>query len=256
MQCKRGGNYQNQHDYQPTNLKGDVMKKPPTVATNFVEYALDIGALKISPEGFKLKSGRMSPYFFNSGLFCSGKSIIQLAGAYAGPIDRMIIDFLPDDIVVFGLAYKGTFLAPTIAMQLAWKYHHDVGYSSNRKEEKDHGEGGIVLGASLRGKKVVLIDDVMTTGTSFREAVDIVRTNDGTPVCAMIAFDRQECGKDSKLSAVQEFEQEFGIPVRPAATLADLIAVLEDRLTDEHDHQQVGPILDKIRAYREKYGVS
>lgn len=233
------------------------MNKPSTFATNFVEYAIAIGALELVPEGRRLKSGRIAPYFFNSGLFCSGKSIIQLAGAYAGLIDRMINDkFLPDDIVVFGLAYKGTFLAPTIAMQLAWKYHHDVGYASNRKEAKDHGEGGIVLGASLRGKKVVLIDDVMTTGTSFREAVDIVRTNDGTPVCAMIAFDRQECGKDSKLSAVQEFEQEFGIPVRPAATLDDLVAVLEDRLTDEHDHQQVGPILDKIRAYREQYGVS
>jgi len=228
--------------------------KASTVATNFVEYALDIGALELKDR--KLKSERLSPYFFNSGLFNSGKSVLALAHAYAGPIDQMMNDkFLPEDVVIFGPSYKGTFIAPAIAVQLAWKYQRDVGYSSNRKEEKDHGDGGIILGASLQGKKVVIADDVMTTGTSFREAVEIVRANGGTPVCAMIAFDRQERGIESERSAVQEFEQNFGIPVHPAATLDDLISVLENTPAESGD-DNVGEMLDKILAYQKQYGVS
>lgn len=225
-------------------------------AERFVEYALGIGALELVPKGRSLKSERISPYFFNSGLFCSGNSVLQLAGAYASKIDEMTNDgSLPTDIVLFGPSYKGTFLVPAIAMQLAWKYHENFEFASNRKEAKDHGEGGIILGASLRGKSALIVDDVMTTGTSSGEAVEIVEANGGIVVGCMIAFDRQERGKDSELSAVQEFQQKFGVPAYPAATLADLISVLQKTPAESGD-DNVGEMLEKILAYQKQYGVS
>ncbi len=229
--------------------------KSITSAEKFVEHALEIGALEIIPKGRVLKSGRISPYFFNSGLFYLGGSLGVLAQAYASPIDQMIWSgSLPKDVVIFGPAYKGTFLAPAIALQLAWKYNRDIGYSSNRKEAKDHGEKGIVLGSPLQGKKVLIADDVMTTGTSCSDAVDIVRTNGGTPIGVMIAFDRQERGNASELSAVQEFQQDFDIPVTPAATLDDLVSVLNKKR--QEDGADYGEDLDAILTYRQQYGVS
>ena len=126
----------------------------------------------------------------------------------------------------------------------------NVGYAFNRKEAKDHGEGGIIVGASIRDKQVLIVDDVMTTGTSSGEAVDIIRANGGHPIAAVIAFDRQERGKESALSAVQEFERTYGIPVRAAATLEDLISFMTPA---ESSYELM--VLEKIRAYRKEYGV-
>ncbi|MFZ2167485.1 MAG: orotate phosphoribosyltransferase [Minisyncoccia bacterium] len=219
-----------------------AQKVTSTPAEQFVEYALKIGALELVPEGRKLKSGRISPYFFNSGLFNTGETISKLAEAYFA---AMYNPFLLD--VIFGPAYKGIPLAVAVAQIIGG----DVGYAFNRKEAKDHGEGGIIVGASIRGNNVVIVDDVMTTGTSSGEAVEIIRANGGTPIGCIIAFDRLERGKETDLSAVQEFQRNYGIPVRAAATLADLISVLE-KSEKASDAVALGMIL----KYRDEYGVS
>lgn len=215
-------------------------------AENFIAYALSIGALELLPEGRELKSKRISPYFFNSGLFNTGDSITQLATAYASAA----LEFSPD--VIFGPAYKGIPLAVAVAQAIGG----DVGYAFNRKEAKDHGEGGIIVGASsLTGKRVLIVDDVMTTGTSSGEAVEIIRAHGGIPIAAVIAFDRQERSKDGTLSAVQEFEEKYQIPVRASATLAGLIAFLQSQPAESGDDEN-GEILEKIISYQNQYGVS
>lgn len=213
---------------------------PRTPAEVFLTYALSIGALELLPEGRKLKSGRMSPYFFNSGLFCTADAITQLAKAYVaatGCVRR------PE--VVFGPAYKGIPLAVAVAEAFGGK----VGYAFNRKEAKDHGEGGIIVGASISGKDVLIVDDVMTTGRSSGEAVEIIRANGGILSDCTIAFDRQERSMEGESSAIQEFEQIYGISVHAATTLSDLIGLLER--TPEADG-----ILEQILAYQKQYGVS
>lgn len=212
---------------------------PQTPAETFVAYALSIGALELLPNGRELKSGRISPYFFNSGLFNTGESISNLAKAYSAAAQD---EFHPD--VVFGPAYKGIPLATSVAQAIGGK----VGYAFNRKEAKDHGEGGIIVGASLAGKNVLIVDDVMTTGTSSGEAVEIIRANGGIPIGCVIAFDRQERGKEGNQSAVQGFEENYGIAVRAAATLSDLIGLL--LRTGGR-----GEMLEKILEYRKEYGV-
>lgn len=202
-------------------------------AHKFLRFCLDIGAIELLPQGRALKRGRVSPYFFNSGLFNTGDSISRLAEAYAAASQ----EFLPD--VVFGPAYKGIPLAVAVAQALGGQ----VGYSFNRKEAKDHGEGGTIVGASLAKKRVLVVDDVMTTGTSSGEAVEIIRANGGIPIGAVIAFDRQEQGRNGTQSAVQEFETTYSIPVRSAAKLADLINCLS------------GDMLEKVLAYKKQYGV-
>ncbi|MDD2766679.1 MAG: orotate phosphoribosyltransferase [Candidatus Moranbacteria bacterium] len=227
-------------------------------AEEFVSYALRIRALELVPEGRKLKSGRSSPYFFNSGLFNTGGTLSELAKAYAVNVYKDELKYGRPD-VIFGPAYKGIPLVAAVAATLG----NSIEYAFNRKEEKDHGEGGIVVGStSLQGKKVLVVDDVMTTGTSSGEAVEIIRVNGGTPIGCVIAFDRQERSKDGNLSAVQEFEQNYGIPVRAAATLSDLIGVLQC-YCDSYDPSDINnnaeppfEALRKILAYREQYGVS
>ena len=209
-------------------------------AFEFVRYALSIGALELVPNLRRLKSGRLSPYFFNSGLFCTGSTITMLAKAYVGAIWK---DFSPD--VIFGPSYKGS----AIAVAVVQCHGGDVEYAYNRKEAKDHGEGGIIIGASLKGKKVVLVDDVMTSGGSLAEAVDIVRTAGGNPIGCAIAFDRQECGRDSKFSAVQDFESRYDIPVLAAATFADLIGVVQASDND------ISFILPQLLEYKKEWGV-
>jgi len=221
-----------------------------TVTENFVRYALKIGALELIPEGRNLKSGRVSPYFFNSGLFNSGKPLIELSESYSVKIPLR-------SGVIFGPAYKGSVLAPTIAMTIWKRYEINIGFAFNRKEAKDHGEKGIIVGHSLAGKNVCIVDDVITTGTSSREAVEIILANGGIPIACIIAFDRQERGNNTELSAVQEFERKYKIPVYSVATLADLISVLKkdtrsDRSSTIPNSKKV---LKKILIYRDEYGV-
>jgi len=210
----------------------------------FISDALKIGAVELVPEGRKLKSGRISPYFFNSGKFDNAKAIRLLASAYAREVVEMGCT-MPQ--VIFGPAYKGIPLAVATAIALLSDYDTNVSYAFNRKETKDHGEGGIVVRHSLKEQKVLIVDDVMTTGSSSGEAVEIVRANGGIPIGCIIAFDRQERGMTTNLSAVQEFEEKYGIPVRAAATLDDLILALKG--------QEDSEILGKILAYKKQYGV-
>lgn len=216
-----------------------------TPAKKFILYALSIGALELIPEGRPLKSGRISPYFFNSGLFNTGDAIGNLAKAYSAASDNFIFD------VIYGPAYKGIPLAVAVAMEIGGS----VGYAFNRKEAKDHGEGGIIVGSSLKERKVLLVDDVMTTGTSSGEGVEIIMANGGNPVGCVIAFDRQERGKETEFSAVQEFQEKYKLPVYAAATLADLICMLKDAVGGLFSGSEIDEILEKILAYQKQYGV-
>lgn len=218
-----------------------------TFAEAFIAYALGLGAIELLPNGRQLKSGRISPYFFNSGLFNTGESLTNLSKGYAATWEGMQC---PE--VIFGPAYKGIPLATATAQAMGG----NIGYAFNRKEAKDHGEGGTIVGSSLAGKSVLIVDDVMTTGTSSGEAVEIIRANGGVPIGCVIAFDRQERGKDSTNSAVQEFEKNYGVPVRAAATLSDLIGFLSETASNQHAEPEVGVILGKILAYKNEYGVT
>lgn len=218
-------------------------------AEKFVRYALTIGALELVPDGRKLKSGRISPYFFNSGLFNTGETLTKLAEAYA-------LAGVPERTdVIFGPAYKGISIATAVAMAL-WKIHKmNVGFAFNRKEVKNHGEGGIIVGHSLAGKNVCIVDDVMTTGTSSEEAVDIIRANGGNPIACIIAFDRQERGSTGQPSAVQKFERNYKIPVRATATLTNLIEILSINVRSAVPTiSNCRETLKKINSYRDKYG--
>lgn len=222
-------------------------------AQNFVHYALGIGALMLYPdEGRKLKSGRLSPYFFNSGLFSTAASIDQLAGAYVNAIEEHYDGgTLPD--VIFGPAYKGIQIATMVAYLLSLgQADYDPGIAFNRKEAKDHGEGGVLVGRSLAGKRVLIVDDVITDGASKREAVEIIRAAGGTPIGCVIAFDRQERGTEEgdTRSAAQRFQEDFGIPVYAAAALDDLILLLEEG----PDFPGASATLPKILAYKDQYG--
>lgn len=224
-----------------------------TVAEKFVSYALAIGALELVPEGRKLKSGRISPYFFNSGLFNTGKSLSELAEAYTSA-GKIPLHANAD--VIFGPAYKGILIATAVAKVMWEKHFVNIGIAFNRKEAKDHGEGGTIVGHPLASKNVCIVDDVMTTGTSSGEAVEIILANDGIPDSCVIAFDRQESGTDEKLSAVQEFKRNYNIPVYSVATFADLIAVLEKDVQSKTSVIPNGKdILKKILLYRDEYGV-
>ena len=207
----------------------------------FLSFAIEIGVLKFGE--FTLKSGRQSPYFFNSGLFNSGRSLAKLGSFYAQTIVASDIDF----DLIYGPAYKGIPLASAMAIALANDYDRDFPYAFNRKEVKDHGEGGIIVGAPLKGK-VLIIDDVISAGTSVRESIDIIKAQGAEPAGVVIALDRQEVGKTDK-TAIQEVETEFGIPVVSIVCLGDLINYLEQ----QSDMQ--GSIA-AIKTYRGKYGIS
>lgn len=231
-----------------------------SAAERFVVYALSIKALELVPQGRRLNSGRNSPYFFNSKLICTGTPLINLARAYQVAVISKPEIFFPQ--VVYGSAYSGIPIATALSIAYA-SIGVEVGYAFNRKEEKDHGEGGIVVGAPMKGENVLLVDDVMTTGTSFREAVDIVRAQGGTIIGCTIAFDREERGQENGLSAVQEFEKKYHIPVFSVATLTDLISVLNLMLRPENHENGIEMrftpgyltiALSAIMEYRDKYG--
>lgn len=206
----------------------------------FIEFALETGVLRFG--SFTLKSGRQSPYFFNSGLFNSGASLAKLGRFYAQTIAESDVEF----DVLFGPAYKGIPLASTTVVALADQQQRDVPYVFNRKEAKDHGEGGQLVGAELTGK-VLIIDDVISAGTSVRESVDIIRAAGAEPAGVIIALDRQERGQGD-LSAIQEVQAEHNIPVLNIISLNDLLGYLQDS-TELSEH------LAAVQAYREQYGV-
>lgn len=206
----------------------------------FIEFALETGVLRFGE--FTLKSGRLSPYFFNSGLFNSGATLARLGRFYAQAISESDLDY----DVLFGPAYKGIPLASTTVVALADQHNRDVPYVFNRKEKKDHGEGGQLVGAELQGK-VLIIDDVISAGTSVGESVDIIRAAGAKPAGVIIALDRQERGQ-GELSAIQQVEQTHGIPVVSIICLNDLLSYLQD-------NAELQQYLPSVKAYREQYGV-
>ena len=206
----------------------------------FIELAIRYQVLRFGE--FTLKSGRISPYFFNAGLFNSGYALAELGSCYA----QTIIDENIDYDVLFGPAYKGIPLVAAIAYALSVNHDIDKPYAFNRKEAKDHGEGGLIVGAELDGN-VLIVDDVITAGTAIREAVGIIKAEGAATSAVLIALDRQEKGK-SELSAIQEVNRDYGIDVFSIITMADLIDYLEaDASYGQH--------LEAMRAYRSKYGI-
>ena len=206
----------------------------------FIAFAIEQQVLKFGE--FKTKAGRLSPYFFNAGLFNDGLSLLKLGEFYAESIQKSAIEF----DMLFGPAYKGITLAASIAIALA-KNGHNVPFAYNRKEAKDHGEGGVIVGAPLRGR-VLIIDDVISAGTSVRESVALIKQHSATPCGVAIALDRQEKGL-GELSAVQEVMQSNQIPVCAIANLSDLL----DYVANQQDMAQH---LLSIQAYRQHYGVN
>ena len=209
----------------------------------FVDFAIAQNALCFGE--FKTKAGRLSPYFFNSGLFSDGAALAGLTRFYAQAALASGIRF----DMLFGPAYKGITLAAGTAIALA-ELGRNVAFAFNRKEPKDHGEGGVIVGTPLKGR-VLIIDDVISDGASKRESVAIIRAAGATPVGVLIALDRQEVGAlvGSTISAAQEFNQNAGVPVVAVATLADIIKYLGQR-AGEHDK------LEKIERYRQQYGAT
>jgi orotate phosphoribosyltransferase len=207
---------------------------------DFIAFACQQGVLRFGE--FKTKAGRLSPYFFNAGLFNDGASLGRLADFYARSV---IASGLGVD-VLFGPAYKGIPLAAATAVALAGM-GRNLPFAFNRKEAKDHGEGGTLVGAPLAGR-VLIIDDVISAGTSVRESIDLIRAAGATPAGVLIALDRQERGQGT-LSAVQEVEETFAIPVIAVATLRDLMAYL-------HGHPELQRVLPAVSRYREDYGVA
>lgn len=206
----------------------------------FIELAIRFQVLRFGE--FTLKSGRISPYFFNAGLFNSGYALAELGSCYA----RTIIDNDIDYDVLFGPAYKGIPLVAAIAYALSVNHGIDKPYAFNRKEAKDHGEGGLIVGAALSGK-VLIVDDVITAGTAIREAVEIIRAENATASAVLIALDRQEKGQ-GELSAIQEVNRDYGIDVFSIISMADLIEYLAG-------DDSFGQPLDAMRAYRCEYGI-
>ena len=207
----------------------------------FIEVALKNNVLRFGE--FTLKSGRVSPYFFNAGLLSTGELLSVLATGYA---DALAKHAKTDDLVIFGAAYKGIpFVAATA--QALWAQHGiNANWGYNRKEAKDHGEGGMLVGADLTGKKVWVIDDVMTAGTAMREVVEILDKVGASVAGIIVALDRKEKGQD-KRSAVQQIHDDFGVPVYSLVDIDDIIEFV--KATGESEH------LAKMLEYREQYGV-
>jgi orotate phosphoribosyltransferase len=207
---------------------------------DFIELTLQREVLRFGE--FTLKSGRLSPYFFNMGRIDSGAALARLGRAYAASVvsSGLQVDML------FGPAYKGIALAAATAIALADQHGLDLPWAYNRKEAKDHGEGGVLVGAPLQGR-VLIVDDVMTAGTAVRESLALIRAHGATPAGVLIALDRQERGQGA-LSAAQEVTAEYGIPVIAITSLADVMAYAGERpeLAAEHT---------RLQAYRERYGV-
>ncbi len=207
---------------------------------DFIRFAIASQVLCFGE--FKTKAGRLSPYFFNTGLFSDGASLRQLGQFYAKAILSAGIEF----DILFGPAYKGIPLVAAVAIALA-EAGRNAPFAFNRKEAKDHGEGGTIVGAALSGR-VLIVDDVISAGTSVRESVALIQANGATPCGVMIALDRQERGS-GELSAVQEVTRHYGLPVTGIATLADIVAYLQSQ-------PEMAGNLQAVLRYREQYGIS
>jgi orotate phosphoribosyltransferase len=221
------------------------------LAQAFVRFSLDCGVLKFGE--FKTKAGRLSPYFFNAGLFDDGAKLGQLASFYA---QRLVSSGIEFDMI-FGPAYKGIPLGAAVAIELA-RLGRNVPFAYNRKEAKDHGEGGTLVGAPLKGR-VLVVDDVMSAGTAARESIALIKAAGATPHAVAIALDRQEMAtepqpdgsvRDVAHSAVQFVREQLGLQVCAIASLSDLLDFLNNQ-----DSAALGQHLPKVRAYRERYGV-
>jgi len=209
--------------------------------SEFIDLCVHLGVLKFGH--FKLKSGRESPYFFNAGLFNSGASISAVGRAYAAALAASPLKF----DMLFGPAYKGIPLVTITAAALAERHGRNLPFAFNRKEAKDHGEGGNIVGSALKGR-VLIVDDVITAGTAIRESIDIIAKAGATPAGVLLALDRQERGADSQFSAVQEVQNQHAIPVISVLTLGDLM---------EHiSRAGGGGDLNSMRLYRERYGLA
>ncbi|MFZ1642081.1 MAG: orotate phosphoribosyltransferase [Candidatus Contendobacter sp.] len=208
---------------------------------DFLDFAIGRGVLRFGE--FTLKSGRISPYFFNAGLFDSGAALARLGRCYAATIVDAGLEFN----VLFGPAYKGIPLVATVAVALAEQHGRDLPWCFNRKEAKDHGEGGLIVGAPLKGR-VLIVDDVITAGTAIRETMEILEAHKAIPAGVVIALDRRERGQ-GELSAVQEVERAHGIVVTSIVNLDNLVAYLAER-PEYAEH------LEKMRDYRARYGVA
>lgn len=217
-----------------------VSSDPDSLAAEFIQFVLDKGALKFGE--FTLKSGRVSPYFFNAGAFTHGADLLALGQFYAQAIVNAKLDFE----LLFGPAYKGIPLATATALILAQNHGRDLPYCFNRKETKSHGEGGRLVGAPLTGK-CLIIDDVITAGTAIREAIGLI-SEQASPAGVIVALDRQERGKGAQ-SAIEEIQSNYNIPVVSIINLDALVAFVED----SESYRQWFPA---VAAYREQYGVS
>ena len=206
---------------------------------DFIRFTVQQKVLRFGE--FQTKAGRLSPYFFNSGLFQDGSALRQLCQFYAQAILASKVEF----DMLFGPAYKGIPLVAGTAIALA-EQGHNLPYCFNRKEIKDHGEGGTTIGAALQGR-VLIIDDVISAGTSVRESIELIRAADATPCGVVIALDRMERGQ-GEYSAVQEVQRNYGIPVVSIATLDDLLGYLQDQ-------PEMVQNLQAVQSYRDRYGV-
>ncbi len=208
---------------------------------NFIQFAIKQNVLKFGE--FSLKSGRTSPYFFNAGLFNDGAALSQLGQYYAAALENSQIEY----DILFGPAYKGIPLVSATAVALASQFNKNKPYAFNRKEVKDHGEGGSIVGAPLKGR-ILIIDDVITAGTAIREVIEIIRKEGAEPAGVLLALDRQERGQQS-LSAIQEVERDFKIPVVSIVRLDQVLDFLKtDPTMAEH--------ANSVAQYRASYGVS
>ncbi|MDD9195315.1 orotate phosphoribosyltransferase [Aliivibrio sp. S3MY1] len=206
----------------------------------FIEFALEKEVLKFGE--FTLKSGRTSPYFFNAGLFNTGRDLARLGRFYAAALVESGIDY----DVLFGPAYKGIPIATTTAVALADHHDTDKPYCFNRKEAKNHGEGGNLVGSALEGR-IMLVDDVITAGTAIRESMEIIQANGADLAGVLVAIDRQEKGK-GELSAIQEVERDFGCSIISIVSLTDLISFLEEKGGNAEQ-------LESVKAYRAEFGI-
>ena len=209
--------------------------------STFVNFCLELGVLRFGD--FTLKSGRRSPYFFNAGLFNDGAAIAQLGRFYA----QAIVDSKLEYDMLFGPAYKGIPLVTSIAIALADHHQCNKPWAFNRKEAKDHGEGGNIVGSPLKGR-ILIVDDVITAGTAIRESVDVIHNAGAMPAGIVLALDREEKGQ-SDLSAVQEVQKEFGLPVISIIKLADLIEHLRNSANSDE-------LLNAVQTYRQQYGIA